>query len=413
MNVSFGVDLSKVDDWFSSPEMEELAVAKGKYPKNGRDGYVKFLVDISAKPQFIPEPENGGKGVDFHRAMRVPLVDTGQKIAEIIPPTNGEPGTNVLGGSMAAAAGNGSRIGMGDGVEQKGNDIFAKSPGIPSYRDNIVNVRRTFEVSGDVSFATGNINFPGTVIVKGDVLDDFEIVAQEHVVVQGLVNAAKITAGGYVQCLGGIFGKGKAEIRANGFIEARFADSCTLSSDADVTVSKDILHCKVMSLGMVKCAGAILGGEVTALKGVEATEIGSEAGSKTLVFIRKHYRQEKAKEMVAGLLTEANGILENYKRWLQAQQMGQEDLEQLEKAIRQVSAIIQKKSTLESQIDKFERLLGENKGALIRIGKMLWADTVLGAPYCKFSPLEKSAGPLTIVEDVSHGTMMIQHGGAA
>jgi uncharacterized protein (DUF342 family) len=406
--VVFGVDLTEVEDWLASASNDELVIAKGRYSKNGRDGYLKFLVDVTAKPQFVPDGGDGSKTVDYRNAMRMALVEANQKLAEIILPTQGENGTSVLGSTMAPSPGNPTRVGIGEGVELRGNEVYAKVSGSPSCRENVVAVRKVYEIPGDVSFSTGNINFPGTVIVKGDVLDEFEINAQENVIVQGLVNASKITAGGYIHCIGGIFGKGKAEIRANGVIETRFADSCILSSDSDITVAKDILHCKIFSLGQIKCAGSILGGEAMAMKGVEASEIGSDSGSKTTVAVRKHYRQEKAKEMITNLLDEANDILESYRRWAAIPKLSPDDVEALDKSVKQVVAIIQKKKNLDLQIDKFERLIAESAGAQIKVAKMLWADVVLAAPYCKYMPVDNASGPLIVTEDVSHGTMLVQ-----
>jgi len=408
--IVFGIDLAMVESWFASEITEELLIAKGTYAKNGRDAYLKFLVDVSAKPQFIPEAKEAGKSIDYRNAMRVSLVTLDQKMAELIPATSGEPGTNVLGGSLACAPGNPLRVGLGDGVEQKGNDFIAKYAGTPSYRENVMSVRKMFEVGGDLSFQTGNINFPGTVVIKGDVLDGFEINAQEHVIIQGVCNAAKITAGGYIQCLGGVFGKGKGELRANGFIEARFVESALLCSDSDITISKDLLHSKTFCLGFLKCVGSIIGGEAMAMKGVDAAELGTEMGTKTVVAIRKHYRQEKAKEMLSDLLAEANEAFDRYKRWIQIPQLNETDMDLLEKDIRIVSGLVQKKKNLDMQIDKFERMVGEQKGASIKVHKKMWHDVVLAAPYCKFSPLTKTDGPLTATEDVSHGSMLVQHG---
>jgi len=409
-NVIFGVDISEVDTWLSSDNSDDLVVARGSYPKNGKDGYIKLLVDVSAKPQFMPEPAAGGKGIDYRSAMRVALVQADEKIAEVVLPTTGEKGSNVLGGIMAALPGNSVRFAVGDGVEQKGNDLVAKVAGTPNSRDNVISVRKMYEIQGDVSFETGNINFPGTVIIKGDVLDDFEITAQEHVIVQGAINGAKITAGGYIQCLGGVFGKKKAELRANAFIEARFCDSATLACDGDITITKDLLHCRTQCLGTLKCGGSIIGGEAMALKGIEAAEIGSDMGARTIVSIRKHYRQEKAKELISELLTEANQIYDHYKRLIQIPQLETDDIQGLEKDIKAVAGIIQKKKSLDTQIDRFEKILGEQKAAAIRVLKVLWSDVVLTAPYCKFAPLEKTAGPLSAREDVAHGSMVIQHG---
>ena len=51
------------------------------------------------------------------------------------------------------------------------------------------------EISGDVGPATGNINFVGSM-VKGNVKSGFVITADGDVEVYGIVEAAKVEAGG-------------------------------------------------------------------------------------------------------------------------------------------------------------------------------------------------------------------------
>ncbi|NLB64486.1 MAG: DUF342 domain-containing protein, partial [Fibrobacter sp.] len=254
--IIFGVDLDGVEEWLESDDEEDFVVARGDYAKNGRNAYVKFHVSFSAKPEFVPDSEEGGGTVDFKTAMRVPIVEKGDLLAEYIPPTKGEPGTNIFGGTIAASAGDPINVNVGDGVEQDVHKYISKSSGTPSYKDSVISVKTIFEVD-EVSYASGNINFPGTVIVRGDVLEGFEVKANEHVIIQGVVNAAKVSAGGYIQCLGGVLGKGKTELSAGEFIEVRHADSAALLADGDITVTKDMLHCKAYSLGSINCGGVI------------------------------------------------------------------------------------------------------------------------------------------------------------
>jgi len=406
-SVVYGMDLTLVEAWLHSDSIEDFPVAKGKPPKHGKNGELKFLVDVSAQAKFIPDSAQGAT-IDFRNAMRVAFIEAGQPIAEVIAPTQGENGFTVCGGKLPAEAGEPVRFSLGDGVEQQNSVLIATQSGTPSFRDSLLLVRKSLEITGDVSFKTGNIDFSGTVIIHGDVLDDFEVKAAEHIVVEGIINGAKLSAGGYIQCLGGILGKNKADLKAGGFIEARFVDSASLCSDLDIVITKDILHSKAVCLGTVKCAGSIIGGEIMALRQVEAGDIGSSVGTKTIIGIHKHYRQEMAKEQVAKILLSANAVFEKFKRWNQIAQLSPEDIAQLEADQKQMAANLLKKNNLDGNIERLEKVRLECKGSSIKIAQNLWPDAILVAPYCKLNVLEHSSGSIYAMEDISKGTLQVR-----
>ena len=46
-------------------------------------------------------------------------------------------------------------------------------------KDNKISVMALYEIPGDVNLSTGNLDFIGTIIVRGDVKDGFKVFAGE------------------------------------------------------------------------------------------------------------------------------------------------------------------------------------------------------------------------------------------
>jgi len=386
----------------------EIAIGKGVKPEDGKDGYLEFKVDMSAKPQFIPKDDNS---VDYKNSMQVTLVNVGDILADVIPPTAGEDGMDVRGSPIKAKAGEKAKYFVGEGVEEKDSHLIVTAAGTPSIQDDLIMVHRNYVLQGDVDLSTGNINFPGTVIIHGNVTDGFEVIAEEHVVVNGLISGAKIRAKGYVKCAGGIQGKGKAEITAGSFVAATFVSAATIIAEGDIVITKDILHSNVSCLGELRLGGSIIGGVATAFKGVECGELGSESGVKTLVNIRTHYRQEKARELANSVMTEVTAIFEKYVIWNKAKSLNEAGEKELLQAIAKLQDLITKRQMYDSRVAKFDAMVFENKVAKVKLLGTLEADVSVASPYSKYTSTAPIHGPLTISENNFAAKMAVARGG--
>ncbi|NLB63763.1 MAG: DUF342 domain-containing protein [Fibrobacter sp.] len=145
-----------------------------------------------------------------------------------------------------------------------------------------------------------------------------------------------------------------------------------------------------------------------ALKEIECAELGSEVGTKTLAYIRKHYRQEKAKESITEILKEINLHYEEYKNYLKIKVLSDENLENLAEDIETIKQLVQRKNNLEKLIDKFEEVVKEVENPAIKVLKTLWTDVVLAGPHTRHTVMEKHEGPLRIREDDKKGLIDIQ-----
>ncbi len=70
----------------------------------------------------------------------------------------------------------------------------------------------------------GNINFPGDVEIKGNVISNLTVTATGNIEILGAVEAASIIAGKNIVLKTGIQGMDKGVLQAGGNITARFIE---------------------------------------------------------------------------------------------------------------------------------------------------------------------------------------------
>jgi uncharacterized protein (DUF342 family) len=410
-NIKVEIDEKAVEKQFLEVTPIEVVIGRGNKPKEGKDGYIEFKFDMSAKPQFIADPKDERKTIDYKASMQVTLVKEGDVLATVVPPSDGEPGEDVRGQPILSKAGTKARYFLGEGVEEKDGQIIVTAAGTPSVQDDVISVRRSYVLTGDVDLSSGNINFPGTVIIHGSVTDGFEVLAEENIVVNGLISGAKIRAKGYVKCAGGIQGKDRTEITAGSFVAATFVNATTIVAEGDVVITKDVLHSTISCLGELRLGGSLIGGVTTAFKGVDCGgTLGSETGIKTVVNIRTHYRQEKAKELANSVLTEANAIFERYRAWLKLESLSEADIKKLMEDIASLPILMQKRQTFDNSVAKFDQMVFENKAAKAKVLGFLEADVIVSSPYSRYTATVPVKGPLAVTENNEYQKMAIMKG---
>lgn len=297
--VIFGVKESVIDEIVAQPRYDEdVLVAEGVPPKNGVNASFEFKVDIDKdKPRFKTD-ETGA--VDLKEMNLIENVVEGQLLAVKIPAKQGDPGLTVQNKQIPPKpardlpwpAGKNVRI-SDDGLE-----LYSEINGMVSFTGGKISVDPVYEVRGNVSTETGNINFIGSVIVHGSVEDGFSIKAEGDIEVKQTVGKAKLDAGGDIIVRQGIVGHNEAEIRAGGKVRARHIQEAKVVAGTDVLVSEAIMHSHVEAGERVILFGnkrLIVGGTVIAFKEINARTAGSPMSTKTNleVGIRPALREEQ------------------------------------------------------------------------------------------------------------------------
>ena len=152
------------------------------------------LEDFVGMTQVLSE--TGEKSVDFF-ASRVQLINEGAVLARKIPGKPGVPGKDVLGKVFPAAAVKDFQFRLKKNVylSADGLEVVAACAGQPVRLDEkTYMVENVYVLHQDVDLATGSIEFPGDVLIQGNVQDGLHIFAGGRLEIKGSVSHAEIKA---------------------------------------------------------------------------------------------------------------------------------------------------------------------------------------------------------------------------
>ena len=262
-----------------------VAVAEATLPTDGVNAQINFKFD---KTKSIDLEEDDKGRVDFRDLDLIENVVMGQVLGFKILPTEGEPGQRVTGEVIPNKRGKDIAMPVGKNVElsEDATTMVASINGHVKWTGTKVMVEEVFETK-EVNLSTGNIVFLGSVVVKGDVNDNFTVKATADIHVYGSVGRAILEADGNIIVRKGILGKkdtvGEIEgmVKAGGNVYAQFVENANIEAGGDVEVRDAVLHSTVDAEGKVIVGGAkglIVGGQVRAAEEVTAKTLGSELG---------------------------------------------------------------------------------------------------------------------------------------
>lgn len=266
---------------------QPVVVAVGDSPGPGIDGSIRCLYGEEAVRRGPVENEDGT--VDYKEVTRLSNVRKGQLIAERIEAREGTPGRTVTGETIPARKGKEARFKIGKNVVADGEHkaLYAAIDGMVVKTDNDkINVFPVYEVNGDIDYNTGNIDFLGTVVIRGNVLSGFRVKAAGDVRVTGGIEGAEIEAQGSIEIGAGVLGHNKAVLRAGVNLRSSFVQDAVIEVGQDVIVSQSIMHSQVRAGRCVYCKGAkglIVGGTVQAKDRVVARTVGNTMATPTAI----------------------------------------------------------------------------------------------------------------------------------
>lgn len=296
----------------------DILIAEGRKAENGKDAVLNFTFAIDNKKHAPKLLEDGS--VDFYNTSLIENVSKDQLLVEKKPPTLGVDGVSVKGKSLPSKAGKNKKMPMGKNIilSDDGLKIFAAIDGMVSASSKKISVLPSFEVNGDVDFSTGNIEFVGTVLVKGNVKNGFSVKSGGDVEIQGNVEGGFVTAEGNVNIRNGVRGMKKSRIEAGGKLVTKFIENANIKAGDEVIVADAIMHSVVKSRKDIKLTGAkglIVGGEVSAAETITCKNIGSPMATLTTVEVGV---DPEAKEIFERLRNEYNDLKKNEEKSKQA-----------------------------------------------------------------------------------------------
>lgn len=305
--VTRGIMRNEIEAALKEGYASERVIAKGLNPVRGADARFQSLI-----PQIRErKPQVDEHGIaDYRDLGQLIVVKPGDPLMCRTPPTEGKKGWDVTGQALMSQPGQDIPFASGlQGVEidqdtefdpDNNTLLLASTSGQPKLVPNGVMVEPTINLP-QVDLSTGNMNFDGTLNIKGDVKEGMKIHASGDVFIGGTVEAAEIEAGGNVVIKGGVIGHSEhsgdsaemptfnAIITSKGSISAHFAENVRMEAGVDIIIEEFSMHNHLTALNRVLIGksggkkGRIIGGITSASVLVKAAVIGSNAGFITKV----------------------------------------------------------------------------------------------------------------------------------
>jgi uncharacterized protein (DUF342 family) len=262
----------------------KYVIAEGKAPVPGENGSLQYHFDNSSlrpKPQIMDDGT-----VNFRQLGLLRLCNRGDVLVTSIPPKDGKNGIDVYGNVIPFVKGRPPMPlpkGKNTVISEDGLHLVADVSGQLVISDKKIHISPTLELKANVDNSTGDIDFNGTVTIRGNVVSGFTVKASGNIEVMGVCEAAKLVAEGSIVLGNGAQGMDKGELTAGGDITAKFIESCKVNAGGNI-MADSILNSTVRCNGDVVLSGKnglLVGGSLIAGNKVVARTIGSPMGTQT------------------------------------------------------------------------------------------------------------------------------------
>lgn len=292
--IVYGILHENIDAFLAKREYcrdYELAVGQGV--KSGRNSQIEYLfsTDTKAKPKL---KEDGS--VDFFNLITINHCKKGDVLAKLHPEQRSEPGKTIYGENLVPPPFEKKvlKFGKNVAINEDQTILTAEKDGRVEIEDGKVCVSDVFEVD-NVDTSTGNIEFDGSVHIKGNICENYSVKASGNVLVGGVVEGAYVETDGDIIISRGMNGMDKGVLKAKGNIVSKFLENTTAEAGGYIE-TECILHSKITAGDEVIVTGKrafVTGGYVTAANRITARTLGSQMAATTTleVGVNPEYRQ--------------------------------------------------------------------------------------------------------------------------
>lgn len=363
--VIYGIKEGEIDKLLKGKYKDRaVLIAEGKHSEEGPEGWYEynFRTKLNWQPKLLPDGS-----VDFQSVEWFEFVKAGQILAVYHEAGYGSSGYTVTGKELPVRRGKEKSVLTGKGfmlLEDK-KTYVATISGRIELKGQKIEIDKTL-LMDEVSLATGNVNFDGSVMITGNVGVGSVINAAGDVFVNGFVEAANIDCRGSIFLRQGVNGNGTGFIRAGKDIEGRFFESCQVEAGGDIFASY-CLNCQISAgnkLRIIGSNGMLAGGTAYAERGMEVQYIGNRVGLATRIRLgvndavlkRQSIIDQKIEEVNKELFIFKNAYLDFQKKYPPEIRNVMDMYLKIESAIytkeKEMGELLQQKQQIESELKK-------------------------------------------------------------
>lgn len=349
-----------------------------------------------------PEIDPNAARIDWHSISAFSIVQFKEPIARRILKVEGKSGTDIYGKELPFRVEKMQEFTAGINVITHETGLFAgKSGRLSIDSKGVVSVEDVLVLKKGVDFSTGNITFPGDVILHGKIADGFKIYSSGSFVSSEIVDVTEIVCKKDMIVQGGIEGRANGAIRVGGNLQARFIQNCRVAVRGDILVPGSIMQSTVYSMGMIKMGetGKLVGCECIVIGGVQAFEIGSPRGTRTRVRCGTDFTIQQeldiANEQLKVIAIKLQKAEDMYK---------EEPLDEIAKHIETLKA---KRAEINARIPTFLPKIDRNETAFIEVRGNIYPGTDIEICHVPYAVTEVHKS-VTFRLDKSRGMIVIE-----
>ena len=296
--------------------------------------------------------------VDFKQRSPFVLVKKGEVLAHRFQRREGIQGSTVLGKVIPYSEEKVVTIEPGKHSEWEEDCVVAGCDGRFEYNNRSFWVNEVLQIESDIDYRTGNIDFPGDVLISGQIKDGFSVKSGGSVFCNTTMDASEVISEKDLIVRMGLIGRKKGAVKVGGSIRAKFIENCYVEAKDSITVDVCILNSAVHSGNKVelKEKGLIIGGTIHAQNGVVATQLGTEMGPKTEIYCGTNYSVEQKLQWIRDKSVQLAFKLKQVERKLQNDPLEKKKLADIQQKLRRaLHTLNEASSSLLFKLDRNEK----------------------------------------------------------
>ncbi len=275
-----------------------ILIAQGTPPIKGADAQITYL----EVPERKPVIREDGKA-DYYDMNFIHEIQEGTWLGEKIPPQPGIDGMTIYGENISAPPGRDASLKYDRKsayeVEEEGKIVLrSRIGGVLEHTQGQISVNHHLPINGDVGIETGNIDFDGSISIRGTIQSGYAVIAKGDISIEGPegVSGAKLikSSEGDIYIRGGIFGLGETRVEAGGNIFVKHVNEANLSAGESISIGFYAIgsNLKATSILVDERKGKIIGGKAVAKKEILTSIAGNRLERRTELIVNSVNKEE-------------------------------------------------------------------------------------------------------------------------
>lgn len=267
----------------ANPGRFVTVVAEATPAVHGVDAYIEWQIgEADADEEEAAsdgDDSDEDEAVSFYGKSTFTVVKAGEILGKFYPEVPGTEGKDVCGKVLVPRTAKPLAFKYDESINiGEGSNLVAQIDGVLFRDRQSARVSDTLEIDDNVDFSTGNIDFPGNVLVRQGVKDCFTIEARDTIEVRGLIEAATLVAGKDLHAKGGFAGREQGTAQVEGSLTGKYLDAVQCQVGNELCIEREIINCTCTVLGSIGSPrGSLIGGCTYVSGQVELMDLGASA----------------------------------------------------------------------------------------------------------------------------------------